>query len=456
MKTTISLRFIAALLASLFFIGMAHAQETDCEAQGGILITPSAGAVGFLQVTYLFPGASGDGVSATGEVEVYIPTLLSIDEAPSSGYINIVTDRGGWVVQNLPIVPGYYYQYHYEDLSTMFNLNVPDGQLVLSLNATVCYSDQALDEMTSNVFSGFVVTPTEYDAEGQGEGVKVAPNPPPTPGKEFFPDPKAAATSAIEANHENVQTATNQCGPSAAANNIQWLVTKYGIKIPDMNIPGLRDIQNKNSIVGKLDMTMWSCGSENGRQVAGGGVQAGRRSGLPTQSYPQLAGTMLYLANNKLSPTLKHQGLQNFGCPSPKGWIALPFTGAKDVTVAGLTSKGQGTIVDPAFIYNEINNDSAVVYADERHVMSVVGAGTVKGAPYIFYVSDHLQTNRDHKDELGTLDKKGNVKVDASWLCQPNWKKGKPCKPDPTKASPIAIEGPESWVRAVDVLTIHP
>ena len=107
-----------------------------------------------------------------------------------------------------------------------------------------------------------------------------------------------------------------------------------------MNVLGLTG-NPANSIVAQLDNAM-------GR----GATDRAKGNSLGVES--QLEGLMAYLNNNNVRLNLKHQGLSPFG--------GDPFTGANNVTVGALTSVGQGTIVDPNFIFNEIVAGAAAEY----------------------------------------------------------------------------------------------
>ena len=69
--------------------------------------------------------------------------------------------------------------------------------------------------------------------------------------------------------------------------------------------------------------------------------------------------------------------------------------------------------------------------------MDIIGAGTTDDRPWIMYVSDHLQTNQDPADRLGTQ------YVDFSYL-------------DPTATQPKLVQGQMSGALAVAVMTQHP
>jgi hypothetical protein len=442
MKTTKKILFNTAIsIAVALSAANAFAQRCYPNSQG----IPDNVGVALSQVTWSFPNVSGDGVSGTGQVDVNVPELIAYTQQEGdqllSGFLNVVTkdDEGNvqWVVENLYILPGY----PYTDLSTMFYLN--DGSPIEGedINAAVCYSQYPFASAPSlSSLLPFKVGSKQFNAEGVGG--QVAQVPPPPPINIAFPTPLGNLFSGnFQPNHPNVEAAVNQCTVASMANNFTWLKTTYGIGIPDPNNPGLRD---NVSLAGKLDFTHWSdprnadpftpyCGNVVGRAAVS------RIDGCAV--YPQwwLPGYMTYLNGNNIALTLKHQGDDNAG-----------FSGANNVTVGNLTSMGQGNIVQPSFINNEIANNSAVEYADAHpggggHAMDIIGSGTVLGAPFILYVSDHDQLN----------DNNGTQYVDFSFLCKPGFSGLKLCAQDPTQA-PVAWLGDEDGSTVDTVFTQHP
>ena len=232
-----------------------------------------------------------------------------------------------------------------------------------------------------------------------------------------------------------------QCGPAAFANNFAWLKTFWGVPIPDNNIKGLRNWV-PGSLVGQMDMNIQSFRGLYGRCIADvvGRLAWSREAGIGVPVISQVLGSMQYLNKNGINNlTLKHQGLSPFQCDG--------FTGARNYNWVGLTSTGQGVKVDPNFIFNEVQANSAVEYdavlfngfgeAAGGHVMDIIGAGTTNGKPWIMYVSDHLQTNVDHYDQFGT------TSVDFSYLRT-------------TAAQPLIVGGPQNGTYIVAVITQHP
>jgi hypothetical protein len=97
----------------------------------------------------------------------------------------------------------------------------------------------------------------------------------------------------------------------------------------------------------------------------------------------------------------------------------VPLDGSVDITRHGVTSEGKGdvswqAIFDELCDGEDVELDLAYLDADGnitgRHYVEVVGAGTILGIPYIQHVSDHLQSDVDPLDNLGT------GQVDFEWL----------------------------------------
>ena len=370
-------------------------------------IAPGQG-IDFSQVTWSFPGASGDGPSGTGQVDVNLSQLIA-SSGISSGFINITT-ASGWVTQNLPVLPGF----TYNDLTTTFNLGSTGG-VVTNLGATVTYTATPMTSAPIGVPDTFAVGSTETNAQGQGPNLAAAPAPPAVAGINF---PGGLFGFAFQPNHPNIEAANNQCGPAAAANSLDWLKTTYGVPIPNTNVLGLK---GDNSLVGKLDTSM-------NRTVTD------RATGNGLNVEPQLEGLLSYLSSVNINGlTVKHQGLSPFGGDT--------FTGANNVTVGGITSQGRGTIVDPNFIISEIRAGEDVLFGDDHHVVDIVGAGTILGAPFILYVSDHLQTA---KDAMGNFinDNKGTGMIDFSFIVPQ------------AGGQPKLVYGDQNGATAVDVISV--
>jgi hypothetical protein len=447
MKTKALSLLVSPIIALSIFASAAFGQS--CSSDEGMLLGPGQG-ISLSQITFAFDDESNTEPSASGQADVNVPQLTTATLL-SSGFINIVT-AAGWVGQNLPILPGY----PYSDISTRFNLTVDPGTVVPSLNAAICYSpDPFSTAPTDPPNQIFPVGSTTYNAqgkcpgntEGAACGIKTDPPPPAIEIKflgglfSFFYQP----------NHPNLQAADNQCAPAAFANNFTWLKTTYGTAIPDPNVVGLRNIQNKNALVGKLDMTFWSgpdyppadpkdpCGKVAGRYADMTQGLFGRLDGCAVTSYWETIGSMTYLISNNLTLKYYHQGTSG------------RFDGTQNIVLGSLSSIGKGQYVDPQFIFNEIKDGAAIEggfqYDEGGHEVSIVGAGSILGAPFILYVSDHEQTPVDLTDTQGAGD------VDFSYLCQPGRGEDQACVPDPTQASPYAEE---EGGTLTDIIMQHP
>ena len=282
MKSRIWSLIASATIALFAFGSIALAQ--DCASQGGIVVHPGQG-VQLSQVSYSFQQVLanvGLQPSSTGEIDINVPELTTM---MSSGFINVVTDAG-WVVPNLPILPGFYDQDGYANVSTTLNLNVNIGTTVSNLNATVCYTPQPLTQISSDNLETFAVGSTQYNGEGLGVGLGMGEIPAPPPIGFAFPGGQFRFW--VQFGHQNVQTAVNQCAPASVANNFTWLKTVYGTPIPDKNILGLRG-NPANSLVANLDMSMQSVKNNNNCDLNDVGREAESR--VDGEAVPALSQT---------------------------------------------------------------------------------------------------------------------------------------------------------------------
>ena len=421
-------------MAIAFFATVLPAVAQDCVAQGGIVVHPGQG-VEFSQVTYTFEGVVATvGIKPSGTGAVHID-VAELQKMMSGGFVNVVTEAG-WVTQNVPILSRDTDPYN---LSATLNLSVPTGTAVSSLKATVCYSSQPLSHISSASFDRFPVRSSEYAGEGIGDaGIDFIPPPPEIDHIRFEQQGRLDGYRQPFHSWQNtdVQAASAQCAPAAAANSPAWLKIRWDVPIPDANRPGLRD-RVRNSLVGALDMDMQTADPRTPRNCSGnmpGRWAVDRATGIGTPAISQVKGTMQYLSDhNILNLTLKHQGLSTATCDG--------FTGGNDVHFRGLVSTGQGVKVDPDFIINEVVNDSAVEYdavyynrlgqPAGGHAMVIIGAGSTNGRAWIEFVSDHVQTACGGLrypffpygcrgpflyDNVGTRNNQGQMIVDFSYL----------------------------------------
>jgi len=323
----------------------------------------SGQGVGFSQVNYNW-ATDSDPNSTTGQIDVNANTVLTTVGA-SSGYLNVSTSDG-WVIQNLPVINGM------SDFSADFLLPVSDGTADSSLNAAVQFSTAPLTSFTATPSTPFSVGSASFDGEGDGAA----------PGAGTVGAPSANSVSfnlagltslTLQLGHPNIQAARNQCAPASFANNLQWLKTTYGLAIPNANTLGLA---GDNTLVGKLDTSMLRAVTS---RTVGGGV--GRLA--------QIQGLLQYLSNAGLGGvTVKNAG-----------------TVGNNVTVGTMTTQGKGALTF-GFILNEIQAGDAVQASETfanggGHSIEITGAGSIFGANWITYESDHLQTDVDPTDTLG-------------------------------------------------------
>jgi hypothetical protein len=369
-------------------------------------------------------------LSGTASIDVYVPLLVS-STGRSSGFINVVTEEG-WVTQNLPVLPGY----PYPSVSTTLTLGSAfGGGIVSSLEAGVCYSDEPVAEAPQVTRDVFGVGSVLFANGGFVEPAVNAPPPPPVAAV-GFQFPGLFFSFAVQPGHSNVQAAFNQCGPAAAANGLDWLRAIHGTAVPHQNVLGLNGAP-ATSLVGQMDVKMQRLAAGHDDRSKGASVVLGR----------QQKGIMQYLWDNNLrNLTLKHQGRR----PEVAGFPDT-FTGVNDFKWPlpnGMTSTGKGFYVDPTFILDEIVAGASIelsAYANGRggHVVTVIGAGRIGGAPFILYVSDLAQTAKD-ANGVYIRDNEGTDRVDFSFL---------EVKP---QTQPLFRYGSENGRRAYGVLTQRP
>jgi len=358
-SSTLTTRRIAAAGVVAAVVVIAHPTPVPAGAAGPAA-TPAAASVPVSsgmgvtlnQVDYTW-SSSPDTDSAAGEIRVDVATLTS-STSMSSGFLNVGTSQG-WVVENLPVVPGN------PDpvLTQQFEISTTDGTAVTSINADVEFSPAPMSSFSSGSMQAFAVGDTVDDDSGFGAAAASGPEAPPPPGVVAFRG-RAALTVCSQTKHPNVETAVNQCAPAAVANSLDWMRTTYGLPVPDANVPGER---NNTSLVGKLDLAM----------------NRPKNTTIGAQSI--LDGKLRYLANSNLGGKVlvKHQGM----------------LGGADYKAYGLTSHANGTTITAKFIQSEIcageDVELGVLWKNGGHFIELTGAGTILGVPWITYKHDHVQ-----------------------------------------------------------------
>lgn len=216
-------------------------------------IVPTNG-LSFAQVNITFAG-SEQPLSAYGLVRANIADMTASTGIPT-GYLNVYNPlSSSWIIRNMPIegssgLPG---------ISTMFDLGINPGTAVTDLYLQTLFSPVPLTEYRgSGPTNHFVLdSPINYDAQNGGASA---------PAQDNRADPslisfRISTNSFLrwELGHNSVEQATNQCGPAAVANSLEWLRNTYSNRVPLdpalTNIPGVAG-EPTNSLVGQLDNAM--------------------------------------------------------------------------------------------------------------------------------------------------------------------------------------------------------
>jgi hypothetical protein len=357
--------------------------------------------VSFAQVDFLWPLLTVLD-SNTGRVTVDLTTLMSA-AGIASGFLNVATSLG-WVVQNLRLPHGF----PFPTVGTAFDLGSMSGVDVTTLDAVVTFSCGLFEVTPTGTPTAFPVTAVGFNGEGSGP-LPVTPQPIAPPPVSPIPDFREGGTfECVQPNSKpserNVQAAWNQCLPAALANSFQWIEDTYGVQFPNDNVPGLNPDNSPGdvSLVGQFDkFVKRDAKSRVGRCDNAPNQDCTDNSGCPAGGVCERPpGTLLaegargklrYLDDKKITNIeVQHQGL-----------------GTGDIHEANGVSKDRGPLVTAEFIINEICRGQNVELdwaypGGGGHTVDVVAAGLTGGKPWIKYLSDHLQTNRDPTDSLGT------------------------------------------------------
>ena len=367
-----------------------------------VTVRPGQG-ISFAQVDYTWESAVILN-SDTGQITVDAAQLKAASGL-SAGYINVGTDLG-WVVQNLPVAV----DFPYDSISTRFQLSETSGRNITLLDAYVAFSSEPVASFSVRDLVRFDIGDTAHNAQGFAGVLRAAPAGAPPPAVIGF-QLGAVITFCWQPGHANVQAACNQCAPAAAANSLDWLRSTYGLPVLHAHVPGLVGCPT-DSIVAQLDLAMVR---EAGLTwpIAPPGTPAGlanrtaqRMTGFGVAGYEFVRGKLAYLANYGLGALLfvEHQD-DGFG--------------AANGTWCGLTSFGRGNPPTAQFIIDRVcrGADVEVGYkwnGGGGHMVNVVGAGWILGAPWIAHVSDHVQSDLDLPPDL--KDNEGAGTVDFTFL----------------------------------------
>jgi hypothetical protein len=374
----------ASLLATMVLATISYSSRADVQIQPGQ-------GVSFAQVDFVYTNNfMVESNSDTGQILVS-PDAVRSATGKTSGYINVLSPEG-WVVHNLPLLADFSSS---NILCAALKLPTPPGVRLSSVNANVQISDEASTNFSGPCTNLWPVGKTVASTAGLIHDPMIGPVSPPPPNTVVVQAfPSGVKIVAFEPGHPNVQAAQNQCWPCAVANSLQWLEDTFGIVVRHDNVPGIGITANvaqkgqvvpQNSLAGQLDIAMQ-------RQNV-----AARNNGGLTNDKDALPGKLSYMANNGLGGMItKHQTLE--------GDMAM------DITANNLTSTYNGP-PSFGFILSEFLRGADVEMAyvcdlsefASGHVVDVIGIGyNVAGEPYVFFVSDHVQTDLDRNDNQGT------------------------------------------------------
>ena len=351
---TISKPFHHRSLRTLTFVGIAFMLPTiHMPASVAMTISPEEGLL-FGQLDLLYTNVQQVD-SSYGLVGVDINKLTSYTGI-SSGYLNISTSSG-WIVRNMPVD----LSSGYPGISTLFDLGgegrIESLEALVDFSATPSVSFPGVGEEMR-----FHVEDISYNAEGRGELRTVLPT-------------SSVDTSVIEFNlggltsstwqpgHSSIEQDTNQCGPAAVANSLQWLEDTYGINVPDNHVPGIRD----ESLVGQLDQSM------------------GRQPHQTVNDLPFMQGKLSYIDDNDLADDLIIKYKDN-GTFLPDMVTEGDATAKEDKSDLSITE----------WIHREIDQGENVELAvgwdgGGGHWVDLIGSGKVLGVPWVAWVHDAFQ-----------------------------------------------------------------
>jgi hypothetical protein len=166
-------------------------------------------------------------------------SVTALGDASTVEYLNLVARDGfgveHWLVQNFPILP-LSINPTTTTFTTAFDLSpfVTDGMDLTSLDYGTVVSPTVATSAPTVAFTTQVVGDALLDAKGKNNGTgttAAAPATPSTPQTVTFDTPFVHLR--YRPGFPNVEQDTDECGPGAAANSLQWLKDKQGLKITD-------------------------------------------------------------------------------------------------------------------------------------------------------------------------------------------------------------------------------
>lgn len=309
--------------------------------------------------------------SSVGLFEVNLLQLRLSTGIPT-GYINVVSG-GVWVVRNLQVFPEE--DYPYPRIATRFDIGVPAGNAVAQLSADVLYSEEVMFAAVTGTTSTFTVSDRVISQGAIADESTIAgpgATAPPTQKDVFFGPNAALNAHFLVKDHANLESAQNQCYPMAVANTLQNLAHNKGLMLPHKHVAGLK---GDESLVGQIGEAMGRT-AESRTQGRGVGITAG------------IEGKLRYLAANNLQDRVRTRTWGLFGADRDHS-----------VTVNGRTAKSstEGNTILFAEVVAAIEAgqacEAAYVFPEGGHAVALVGAGYVRGQPWIVEASDIDQSS---------------------------------------------------------------
>jgi len=341
--------FIAVLLLSCLCLA-ATAQIIGVNASNGVSISQfSTTNVGMISVNSSTLDAT-TGI-ANGYVSLYDPSQAQ-----------------PWVVQNMPInvASGY------TGNSMMFDLGTSGVSLASdSLAAVVSANPIAITAATPEL--GPIAS---YSVVQQGYSLPTFASAPSL----LSWSPTGATSVTWQAGHTNVAADTNQCGPAAVANSLDWLRATQGLPLSSyyQNIPGDGTSGTPipaNSLVANMDVAM----------------KRAPATGVTSAQF--LSGKLTFINNQGLGPLISTEYWEGNQTGEPVGTWQVGNAVATDVSqyIAGYGTIGWAK-AEVDWVVGQVQQNEDVEGTWEspatQHVFEIVGAGYTDGVPWVTEMSD--------------------------------------------------------------------
>ena len=265
--------------------------------------------------------------------------------------------------------------------SMMFDLGF-SGPQTSPFQAYVDYSPVPLPNDSTLVGSmqNFgTLSHVEHDAQGGPDPLTSAPGSPTGKMTVTFDPNGVTSLPVINTVMRSVEQDMNQCGPSAVANSLAYLNSRYGVPLAHTHTPGINGVP-ADSLVGQIDTKVPNA------FVAGDG----RKKGEGVWRSDLLDGKLKYL--DMFGPKgliIKHQGVFD-----RNGAVTINA----DRTQGAITSKYEGNLVTTAFLKAEIEHGEDIEMDltfngmfGAGHEIMITGGDTILGVPYVTFIHDAKQ-----------------------------------------------------------------